>query len=575
MSRLGNAFQERRDSSALIESDSTSSSSSFDSTLSDKLEDQTDQTDTNQSLSNESEVIVVHPNLENTVDESNTAFSITNQDISMTDLDNMSLQRNVIENDAMTEEASVLLGGTGTQLSQLTSNSLTSQLNAVASATMASATVSGGAEASQNHGSYYPKNDECTDADKEAADSLRWPMSDHTSSQRRTLQKSDFKLESKRSLFRCINENPEELGYDEKNLSDLLVNPITLKKACRVGRKEIAINELFEKVDKTLAQADNLTDAAEKALKAANSCKQSLSECKKIISDHIDQSNQVLTELSDRVVELERAGDPVEVIKDFVANEGEAVRVLIDENPEIKTLKREHSKNTVTIASNQKKIVSMVDRRQKEKLNNFELRILEFNPDPDEHGFVGDFLKAGETKHKQIVNEMFKEIWDKYDVDDTRIVRVYKCLETKVAGSHTWQPYRFTVIFDTAAAADKIYARARLLKNSTGGFKYIVVRPKTGEQLSREKDLKEQLLSKNLQRAPAEKDQSYVLVRMKDGSRGLTLKKNTDLQEWQIFKEEEHTQTAKDKAIQWGIQEEKRMKELDAHVAHYQEVQMN
>ena len=286
-------------------------------------------------------------------------------------------------------------------------------------------------------------------------------MTEISVASKRQLQKLDYKDPGTRLIFRALNDNPDDFGYDEKNLTDLLVNPVTLSKACRVGCKENDIDQLFEKVDKSLAQADKLTEAASNALSAANACKESLTECKNIIKNHMIQVGQKFTSLENRVENLEKAGSPSDIVKDITETEAKAVEELVAESKVIQTLKKQHAKNTVTIYSNQKRINNMVDKRGKERLNTFELRILEFNPDPVLHGFQGDFLKAGETKYKEIVNKILKEVWEKYDTDDTRTVRAYKCLETKIGvGNVSWQPYRFTVIFDTAAAADKIYARA-------------------------------------------------------------------------------------------------------------------
>ena len=551
-----NPFLNHRNSSAVIESEDTSSSSSAESL-------------------DESEVVVVNPVLEDTVDELNTGISITFQDTSMLSLDgNMGEPNQTNLNDfnnlnnqesAMADdEPSMIMSGSAKQEAEL--------LGATGGTTSNPTEVEADKDAvSFNLGKYYPERDECTEDDAKIFANLRWPMSDPTPTSKRQIQKLDFKYEGRRSMFRSINDNPVDLGYDEKNLSDLLINPLTLAKACRVGCKEKEIDDLFKKVDKTIQQADSLTDAARKALQAADECKQSLIDCKKIIKDHVTQSDVKYNLLKDRVVNLERASNPADVVKDFVAKEAKAVGELVANNTVIQTLRKEHAKNTVTICSNQKKINTMVDRRSKERLNCFELRILEFNPSPEIHDFKGDFLKAGETKYKEIVNKILKEVWENYDIDDTRSVRAYKCLEPKVgAGNQSWQPYRFTVLFDTASAADKIYARARLLKNDNGGFKHVIVRPKTGDQLDRDRDLKEQMLSKNLRRAPDEQDQSYVIVRLRDGSRGLILKKNQDLQPWQIFNAEDHNLIAKNKAVQWGIEEDKKMKQIEAHVAHYQ-----
>ena len=565
------SFQHHRNSSAIIKSESTSSSSES-LTESESFED----SNTSHQATQDESVVVVNPILEDTVDDLNTGLSESYHvnNISMIDLEN-NMEDQTTQGSAMDDQHSFMLAGTGHQESNLL-KSLSSSAAALGGATAnpkgagAEAEVAS-VENSLNSGKFYPERDQCTEKDSEILNKLRWPMTEISVASKRQLQKLDYKDPGTRLIFRALNDNPDDFGYDEKNLTDLLVNPVTLSKACRVGCKEKDIDQLFEKVDKSLAQANKLTEAATNALSAANACKESLTECKNIIKNHMIQVGQKFTSLENRVENLEKAGSPSDIVKDITETEARAVEELVAESKVVKTLRKQHAKNTVTIYSNQKKINNMVDKRGKERLNTFELRILEFNPDPVLHGFQGDFLKAGETKYKEIVNKILKEVWEKYDTDDTRTVRAYKCLETKIGvGDVSWQPYRFTVIFDTAAAADKIYARARLLKNGRGGLKHVIVRPKTGEQIDRERDLKEQLLSKNLRRAPDEMDQSYVTVRLKDGSRGLILKKNQDLQQWQIFNPDEHSQTAKNKAIQRGIEEDKKMQEIDNHTTLYQ-----
>ena len=94
------------------------------------------------------------------------------------------------------------------------------------------------------------------------------------------------------------------------------------------------------------------------------------------------------------------------------------------------------------------------------------------------------------------------------------------------------------VRFDNQRAAEKIFFKNKNLKmqGSTTKTKYIIVKPRTPEEIQREDELKLEALAKNL--VVPTLGSSWIVARTPDGARGPVLKPNSDLKLHQVFNQE-------------------------------------
>ena len=401
----------------------------------------------------------------------------------------------------------------------------------------------------------YPKLKDTTKIDDELLKALP-QISALPNAKINSLKRMDNKPEDTLRLYRALNGNPANVGFDAKNFTDMKINNVTLNKAIRVGNLESTITDINESMAKMLANSKKALSTAEEsknlvesALKAVNdaetankTCQEALQECQKLATKGTEALGEMQS-LNQRISKLEGNHDPNIVIQRLVAMDqrdnfiSKNIDTALNENSIIKQVKTNHNGNLKTIGDIQEKLKSSVDQRQLERRNEYELRILEFRPDPTKHGFSGDFERADESVHLRIANEIISEIYPRYDPDDTVSVKPLKYANDRKEGEVTWRPYRLIIRFDNTSVVDKIFRKNKNLKadGNPEKTKYIVAKPKTPAEQQRDRELRLRVLSKNL--AVPVAGQSWILARNPDGSRGPVLKANSELQHWLIFNE--------------------------------------
>ena len=406
----------------------------------------------------------------------------------------------------------------------------------------------------------YPRLNDLTDKDVVELEKLP-QMSTIGSTKITSMRRADLKQEETHKIFRALNGNPPSTGFDVKNFTDLEINNVTLKKAIRVGCLEKTIKEIKENMSKMLTNSQNAIAIAEQSKKLADQALQAVNndasalkvtqdallECQGIANTLSDTLTGQIGDLGNRVKTLEEDRDPEAIIQKIVGLDNDSnvisknIGTALNNNPIIKQIKSNHNNHVKTIAEVKENMKAAVDHRQLERRNAIELRILEFRPDPNIHGFSGEFEDADESIHRQIVIDIIREIYPNCDVDDIVSIKPVKYSADRKDGNDIWRPYRLHVRFDNTSVVDKILHKNLKLKKEgqPDKTKYLIVRPRSPAEQIRERELRLRVLAKNMV-VPAD-GHSWIIARNPDGSRGPVLKLNSEINPWQIFDEKTFT----------------------------------
>ena len=115
----------------------------------------------------------------------------------------------------------------------------------------------------------YPKAEHTTDEDLVLLNALP-QISAVSKIKVNSIKRADHKPEDTLKIFRALNDNPTEVGFDVKNYTDLPVNHVTLKKAIRVGNLEKTITDIRDSMSKMLTNSQNALKIAEDSKNVAD-----------------------------------------------------------------------------------------------------------------------------------------------------------------------------------------------------------------------------------------------------------------------------------------------------------------